>query len=164
MPRVTLSSAEQVFPCISALAGRRIGDEDEAANGDGLNVDGLLQLLGKLSVRPAQTQAAALDQIGIEALDLAGPDDLVLNHRAGGGHLVGFAGALGVGAVAGHKQPRGRYRAYGVNHMVEGVGAAPGHQKEGGMHKMNEFRALKTQRIQLTRYLRQLKTLSDVSK
>lgn len=48
-----LSSAEMAFPCISALARSRIGDEDEAPNGDGLQVDGLLQLLGKLSERPA---------------------------------------------------------------------------------------------------------------
>jgi len=33
--------------------------------------------------------------------------DLVLDHRAGGGHLLDFAGTLGVGAVAGHIQARG---------------------------------------------------------
>ena len=73
----------------------------------------MLEQPGDGSTRP---QTAALVHVGIEALD----------HRVGGGYLVSFAGALGVGAIAGHIQARGCYRADGVDHLVEGVGAAPG--------------------------------------
>ena len=75
--------------------------------------------------RTANPQATALVHIGIEALDLTGPVDLVLDHRAGGGHFLGFAGALGAGAIASHKQAGGRYRANGVDHLAQCVGAAP---------------------------------------
>ncbi len=67
-----LSSTELAYTCISALARRRLGEEDEAANGDGLQVDGLLQLLGKLSEHPVQTETAALVDIGMEPHDLTG--------------------------------------------------------------------------------------------
>jgi hypothetical protein len=72
--------------------------------------DALLHLLEKPGDGAAHPQAAALVYIGIEALDLAGPVDLVLDHRTGGSHLLGFARALAVGAVASHIQMRGRHR------------------------------------------------------
>ena len=69
--------------------------------------------------RTANPQATALVHIEIEAVDLSGPVDLVLDHRAGGDHFLGFAGAFGVGAVAGHKQAGGLYRANGgVDHLA----------------------------------------------
>ena len=81
----------------------------------------MLEQPGDGSTRP---QTAALVHVGIEALD----------HRARGSYLVSFAGALGVGSIAGHIQARGCHRADCVNHLVEGVGAAPGDQEEGGVH------------------------------
>ena len=90
-----------------------------------LQGDAPFHLLEESGDGAAHLQAAALVGIGIEALDLARPVDFELNHRAGGGHLLGFAGALGVGAVAGHEQARWCCRADGVDHLAQGVGAAP---------------------------------------
>lgn len=70
--------------------------------------------------------AAALVHIGVEPLDLAGPFDLLLDYRAGGYNLLGFARTLGVGAVPGHEQALGRHGADGVDHLAQGVGAALG--------------------------------------
>ena len=98
--------------------------------------DALLHLLEKPGDSAAHPQAAALVPIGIKALDLAGPVDLVLDHGAGGGHLLGLAGALGVGAVAGHIQVPGCHRADGVDQLAQGVGAAPGDQQEGSVQQL----------------------------
>ena len=75
--------------------------------------------------RTANPQATALVHIEIEAVDLSGPVDLVLDHRTRGGHFLGFAGALGVGAVTGHKQARRGHRPDSIDHMAHGIGAAP---------------------------------------
>jgi len=106
--------------------GGAVGEEVGMGNAVVLQDDALLHLLKKPADGANRSNAAALVHIGIEALDLAGPIDLVLDHRAGGGHLLGFAGALGVGAVAGHIQTRGGHRADGINYLTQGVGAAPG--------------------------------------
>ena len=84
-----------------------VGEEVGMGNAVNLQNNVLLHLLEKLADGAAHPQAAALAHVGIEALDLAGPVDLVLDHRAGGCYLLGVAGALRVGAVAGHKQARG---------------------------------------------------------
>ncbi len=88
--------------------------------------DALLHLLEEPADGAAHPQAAALVPIGIEALDLAGPDDLLLDNRPGGSHLLGFVGAFGGGAVSGHMQAPGRHRADGVDYLAQGVGTAPG--------------------------------------
>ena len=90
-----------------------------------LQDDAFLHLLEKPADGADRANAAALVYLGIEALDLTGPVDILLDHRAGGGHFLGFAGALGVGAITGHEDSSGRYRADGVDHLAQGVGAAP---------------------------------------
>ena len=62
--------------------------------------DALLHLLEEPGDGAAHPQAAALIHIGIETLNLAGPVDLVFDYGAGGGHLLGFAGALGIGGLS----------------------------------------------------------------
>ncbi len=74
----------------------------------------------------ADTKAAALAHIGIEPFELGGPVDLLLDHRTGGGQLLGCAGALGVRTVAGHEQASGGHGPDGVDHLEQGVWAAPG--------------------------------------
>jgi len=118
---------------VALQQGGAVGEEVRMGYADVLQDDALLHLLEKPGDGAGHPQAAALVHIGIEALELAGPVDLVLNHRAGGGHFLGFAGALGVGAVAGHIQARGGHRADGIDHLAEGVGAAPGEQEQGGV-------------------------------
>lgn len=113
--------------------GAAVREEVGMGNAVVLQDDALLLLLEKPGDGAAHPQAAALVHIGIEALDLAGPVNLVLNYRASGGHLLGFAGALRVGAVAGHIQARGRHRTNGVDHLAQGVGAAPSDQEEGSI-------------------------------
>ena len=135
-------AADAPHPRVVAVAlqqGGAVGEEVGMGNAVVLQNDALLNLIEKPGDGAAHPQAAALVHVGIEALDLAGPIDLVLDHRAGGGHLLGFAGALGVGAVAGHIQAGGRHRTDGVNHLAQGVGAAPGDQEEGGVHALVNF-------------------------
>ena len=115
--------------------GGGVGEEAGMRNAVVLQDDALLHLLEKPGDRADHPQAAALVHIGVEALDLAGPVDLVLDHRAGGGHLLGFAGALGVWAIAGHEQARGCNRLDGIDHLAQGVAAALGDQEEGNIHK-----------------------------
>jgi len=91
-----------------------------------LQDDAFLHLLQKPGDGASHPHAAALVHIGVDPLNLAGPVDLVLYHRSGGGHLLGFAGALGVGAVAGHEHASGSYGPDGIDHLAQGVGAAPG--------------------------------------
>ena len=59
--------------------------------------DTLLQLLEQPGDGATYPQAGAQAYVGVEALDLAGQVDLVLDHRAGVGHLLGFARAIGLG-------------------------------------------------------------------
>ena len=54
----------------------------------------------------------------------------------GGGHLLGFAGALWVWIVADHIHVLWCRRADGVDHLAQGVGAVPGNQEEWGVHLM----------------------------
>ena len=61
--------------------------------------------------------------IGIEPLHLSGPADLVLDNHAGGGNLLGFDGAIGIGAIASHEQACTYYRANRVYHLAQGMGA-----------------------------------------
>ena len=122
-------AADAPHPRVVAVALKQSGavrEEVGMGNAVVFQDDALLHLLEKPGDRTAHPQATALVHIGIEALDLAGPINLLLDHRAGGGHFLGFAGVLRVGAVAGHKQPRGCYRADGVDHLAQGVRAAPG--------------------------------------
>jgi hypothetical protein len=78
--------------------GGAVREEVGMGNAVVLQDDALLHLLIKPGDRAAHPEAAALVSIGVEALDLAGPVDFMLDQRAGGSHLLGFAGALGVGA------------------------------------------------------------------
>ena len=93
--------------------------------------DAFLHLLKKPGNGAAHPQTAALVHIGIEPLDLAGPVDLGFNNCAGGGHLLGFTGAIEIGAVAGYKQARWCNTPNGINDLTKRVGAAPGDQEEG---------------------------------
>ena len=126
---------------VALQQGGAVGEEVGMGNAVVLQDDALLHLLEKPGDGAADTEAAALVHIGVKALDLAGPVDLSLNHGAGGSQLLGFARALGVGAVAGHEQARGRHRADGVDHLTQGVGAAPGDEQKGRIewiHLRNE--------------------------
>lgn len=67
--------------------------------------DALPHLLEEPGDGAADAEATTLVHIIIETLDLAGPVDLVLDHRAGCEHLLGFAGALGVGTITSYKNP-----------------------------------------------------------
>ena len=122
-------AADAPHPRVVAVAlqqGGAVGEEVGVGNAVVFQDDALLHLLEKPADRTAHPQAAALVHIGIQALDLAGPVDLVLDHRTRGGHFLGFAGALGVRAVAGHIQTCGCHWADGIDHLAQGVGAAPG--------------------------------------
>ena len=122
-------AADAPHPGVVAVALQQVGainKEVGMGNAVILQDDALLHMFKKPGDRTAHTQAAALVHIGIKALDLAGPVDLVLDHRAGGGYLLGFTGTLGVGAVAGHIETRRRYRADGIDHLAQRMGAAPG--------------------------------------
>ncbi len=122
-------AADAPHPRVVAVAFQQVGAVREkvgVGNAVVLEDDALLHLLKKPTDGAAHPQAAALVHIGIEALDVAWPVDLVLDHRAGGGHLLGFAGAGGVGSVAGDKKARGCHRADCVDHLAQGVGATPG--------------------------------------
>jgi hypothetical protein len=90
-----------------------------------LQNDALFNLLEKPGDGASHPHAATLVGIAIEALDLARPVDFVLDHGACGGHLLGFARALGARAVTGKKQARGCHRAYGVDYLAQGVWATP---------------------------------------
>ena len=97
-------------PCVVSVAlkqGGAIGEEVRMGNAVVLKDDALLHLLEEPGDGAAHTKTAALVKTGVEALDLAGPVDLALDHRTGGFDLLGFAGALGIGAVASHIQARG---------------------------------------------------------
>jgi len=96
-----------------------------------LQDDALLHLLKEPADGAAHPLAAALVHIGVEALDTTGPVDLLFDHLAGGGYLLGFAGAFGVGAVAGHEQPRWGYGPDGVNHLAQGVGRRQAMRRRG---------------------------------
>jgi len=122
-------AADAPHPRVVAVTlqqGGAVGEEIGMGNAVVLQDDALLHLFEKPADRTDRSNAAALVHIGIKALDLAGPVDLVLDHRAGGGYLLGFTGTLGVGAVAGHEDTRGCYMANGVDHLAQGVGSAPG--------------------------------------
>ena len=122
-------AADAPHPRVVAVAlqqGGAVGEEVGMGNAVVLQDDALLHLLEKPGDGAAHPQAAALVHIGIEALDLAGPIDLVLDHRSGGGHLLGFAGAVGIWAVASHIKACGRHPTTGVDHLAQGVRAAPG--------------------------------------
>lgn len=95
-----------------------------------LQDDALIHKFEKPGNRTAYTQAAPLVGIGIETLDLTGPIDLVFDHRASGGNLFGFAGALKVGAIASHKDLRGCQRADCIDHLEQCVWPAPGDQED----------------------------------
>lgn len=62
-----------------------------------LQDDALLHLLEEPGDGAPDAKTAALIHIGIEALDLAGPADLQLDHLPGGSHLLSFAGQRRVG-------------------------------------------------------------------
>jgi len=117
-------------PCKSLAVTLQQGGEIGKIRGKGnaveLKDNGFLHLLEKPGDCADWSNAEALVHITVEALDLTGPVDLVLDHRAGGSYLVSFAVAFGVGAVAGHEHTRGRYWTYGVDHLAQDVGAAPG--------------------------------------
>gem|GEM_PF-5966288 len=122
-------AADAPHPGVVAVALQQVGainKEVGMGNAVILQDDALLHMFKKPGDGTAHPQPAALVHIEIKALDLAGPVDLVLDHRAGGGYLLGFAGALGAGAIASHKQASGLYRANGVDHLAQGVGAPPG--------------------------------------
>jgi len=95
-----------------------------------LQHDALLHLLEEPGDGAADAKAAALVHPGIEPLD----------HLAGGGHLLGFAGALGVGPVAGHEQARGSHGAYGVDHLAQGVGWRQAIRRRGVLAGFNAVR------------------------
>ena len=133
-------AADAPHPRVVAVTlqqGGAVGEEIGMGNAVVLQDDALLHLFEKPADRTDRSNAAALVQIGIEALDLARPVDLVLDHRAGGSHLLGFAGALGVRAVAGHIQTCGCHWADGIDHLAQGVGAAPSDQEEGGIGRID---------------------------
>ncbi len=99
-----------------------------------LQVDALLDLLEEPGDRAADAEAAGLVHLGIEpALDVAGPVDPLLDYRPDRGHLLGFAGTFGVGAVSGYEQACGSLEPGGVVHLTQCVGAAPGDQEERGV-------------------------------
>lgn len=68
-----------------------------------LKDNALLHLLKSPADGADRADAAELIHVGLEELDLAGPVDLMLDHRTGACHLQGFTEALGIGAVAGHE-------------------------------------------------------------
>ena len=136
--KLKVGTTNAPHPRVVAVALQQCGavvEEVGMGNAVVLQDDAFLHLLKKPGNGAAHPQTAALVHIGIEALDLAGPIDLVLDQRAGGGHLLGFAGTLGVGAIAGHIKPSGCHRADGIDHLAQGVGAAPDNQEQGGVHR-----------------------------
>ena len=128
-------AADAPHPCVVPVAlqqGGAVGEEVGMGNAVVLQDDALLHLLEKPADGAAHPEAAALVPIGIEALDLAGPVDLALDHRAGGGHLLSLAEPLGGWAVAGHIQACRRYRADGVGSAGGGYGGGARRSGAGG--------------------------------
>lgn len=121
---------------VAIQQGGAVGEEVGMGNAVVLQDDSLLDLLEKPIDGAANAKTAALIHIGVEALNLAGPVDLLLDHLPSGCHLLGFAGALGVGAIASHEQARGGNRPDGVDHLAQGVGATPGKNKNWCIHKL----------------------------
>jgi hypothetical protein len=124
-----LRPVDAPHPRVVAVALQQSGavrEEVGMGNAIVLQDDALLHLIEKPGDGAAHPQAAALVHVGIEPLDLAWPVDLLLDHMEGGGHLLGFARALGIRAVAGHIQARGGHRTDGIDHLTQGVGATPG--------------------------------------
>ena len=87
---------------VTLQQGGAIREEVGMGNAVVLQDDSLLHLLEEPGDGAANSEPAALVHIGIQALDLAGPINLVLDHCPGGGHLLSFPWALRVGAIAGH--------------------------------------------------------------
>ncbi len=77
--------------------GGAVREEVGMGNTDDLQDDALLHLLEKPGNGAADAEAAALVHIRVEPLDLAGPIDLLLDHRAGGSHLAASPGRSGLG-------------------------------------------------------------------
>lgn len=124
-----VDATDAPHPSVVTVALQQVGainKEVGMGNAVILKDDAFLHLLEKPADRTAHPQATALVHIGIEPLDLAGPINLLLDHRAGGGHLIGFVRALGVWAVAGHKQAGGGYGPDCVYHLAQGVRSSPG--------------------------------------
>ena len=122
-------------PCVVAVAlqqGGAVVEEVRMGNAVILEDDALLNLLEEPGDGTADAKSAALVHIGVKLMDLTGPVDLRIDHRAGGGNLLGFAGTLGVGAVAGHKNVSRRCRTNGVDHLAQSMGAAPGNKEYWG--------------------------------
>jgi len=59
------------------------------------------------------------------------PINLPLNHLPGCPHLSRFFRAAWVRPITGDKHPGGLHGADGVDHLLGGVGAAPGDEEDG---------------------------------
>jgi hypothetical protein len=79
--------------------------------------DALLHLDEEPNDGAADAVATAQFQIGVKLLDVRGTVNLCLNHSAGIGHLVGFAGGLGIETIVGQELTR---EAGGVCHRSLG--------------------------------------------
>jgi len=96
-----------------------------------LQNDALLHSPEEAGDGAAHAEAATLVAIAVEPLDLAGSVALLLNLLPSGGHLLRFTGARGVGAVARPRTGAWGLRGGSVDHLAQGVPAAPGNQEEG---------------------------------
>ena len=114
-----------------------------------LQDDAILHVAEEPGDGTADAEAVALVHNGVEQLDLTGPVDLLLDQLANGGHLLGFAGALGVGAVAGNIQAGGSYGPDGVDRLAKGVGAALGDQEDGGFEGGQGFWSAKEKELSM---------------
>ena len=123
---VTANGPNSSIVPIAVQQPRAVGEEVRMGDAIVLQDNSLLHLFEKPGDGAADSEAAALVRISVEPLDMAGPVDLALNHGAGGSHLFGFAGTGGVGAIASHEQARGPHWADSIDHLAQGVGAAPG--------------------------------------
>lgn len=94
-----------------------------------LQDDALFHVLEEPSDGPAYAETAALVGVGIEPLDVTGPVDCTLDYRPSGGYLFGFTWMICIGAVAGYEQAGWRDWANGVDHLLQGMRAAPDDQK-----------------------------------
>jgi hypothetical protein len=91
-----------------------------------LQDDAILHVAEEPGDGTADAEAVALVHNGVEQLDLTGPVDLLLDQLANGGHLLGFAGTFGAGAVAGYEQACGSHGPDGVDHLTQGVDVGGG--------------------------------------
>jgi hypothetical protein len=76
---------------------------------------------------------AALVNLAIAPLKGAGPINLPLNHLASCPHLSRFLRAAWVRPITGDKHPGGLHGTDGVDHLLGGVGAAPGDEEDRGV-------------------------------